>query len=93
MAAVDAALDPLHPIFTAGIGPALEVELAVVDDNVAVVGLHDCRRDRHALDAETVAKQCIVLAKLRIRVVEVFHALNRAPAGFVEDVDPGDPLG
>lgn len=92
-ATIDATLDTLDPIFAARVGPALELDLAVVDDDVAVVGLHDCTGNRHALDAESVAEEGIVLAILRIAVVQVLHALNRAPAWLIQDVDSGDPLG
>ena len=66
--------DTLRPSAAAKRPPS-ELDLAIVDDNLVADGCHDCGRDGHSLDTESVAVCHVLLAHLR-SVVEVLLHLD-----------------
>jgi hypothetical protein len=87
---VSADLNPLGPAATA-VRPPSQLDLAIVDNLVVVDGRHDGARNRHGLNAETVAVGDVVLSHLRTVVNVLFH-LYGSKTRLADDVDPVEPL-
>lgn len=90
-ASVWAYLHANRPVSAARIRPALQLNLAVVRDDVHVLGRDDGRRHRHVLDREAVAVQRVLFADLR-GVVEVLLPLDGRLAGVPDAADLVQPL-
>lgn len=89
--AVCGEFDTLRPTAAARIRPALTVDLAVMDDDLAGPGVHDRRANRHFLNLDTVGGLLIVLANL-LREVQILFTLHWSQRWLLNGFDTIEPF-
>ena len=75
----------------AAVGPPPEEDLAVMHDNVEVVGGHDCRRDGHVLDTPASRVAGVEFTHL-ISIVDVLLLLDWGTRLLRQDADTSKPF-
>jgi len=90
-ASIRRALYTFRPATTAGVCPAFDFHLAVVDNYLLCPGGHDGGGDGHFLNVDAVDGELVVFADLLV-VVEVFFGLNGGTRRGVEDADAVEPF-